>query len=97
MKIAANQSGNVRKLCFDGEFTILHIPRTKETMLKHLNACAGLEIDLTKVSEIDTSGVQLLILAAQEARRNGKTFKIGALSSAANELIGLYRLDDFLE
>lgn len=95
MKITANQSGMTHKLRLDGELTIYHVAEANDALLKHLDACQNLVIDLGNVSEIDTAGAQVLVVAKREAVRLGKNFSLGALSNNVAELIELYNLTAF--
>jgi anti-sigma B factor antagonist len=62
----------------DGEMTIYTAADTKARLMPLLAQCPLLEIDLSKVSEMDSAGLQLLILAKREcAQRNGDLRLIG--------------------
>ena len=55
-------------LALDGELSIYRAAELKPVVLQALaKADAGLEIDLSAVTEFDTAGLQLLMLAKQQA------------------------------
>lgn len=65
-------------LVLDGELTIYRAAELKPLIVDALQAGGTLEIDLRGVSEIDSAGVQLLMLAKREAQsRGGKLHLVG--------------------
>ncbi len=67
--------------------TIYNALTQKQTLLDALAATGKLELDLSQVSEMDTAGLQLLILLKKEAQRAGKCVSIVAHSQAVSSLI----------
>ena len=55
-----------------------------------------IEVDLSQVTEIDSAGLQLLLLAQRETSKQGKALRITACSPAVQELIELYNLGALL-
>ncbi len=86
---------NQCRIVVDGEMTIYTAMELKENLLPTLANCKDMEIDLAGVSEMDSSGLQLLVLAKTEAMIHGKTLQITAHSSAVLELLGLCDLEGF--
>ena len=86
---------NQCRIVVDGEMTIYTAMALKEDFLPTLANCKDMEIDLAGVSEIDSSGLQLLVLAKTEAMTHGKTLQITAHSPAVLELLGLCDLEGF--
>jgi anti-anti-sigma factor len=83
----------VAPLQLDGEITIYTAMELKKTILDALEECGqALHLDLSAVTELDTAGFQLLVLAKREAERRGKGFHIEAVSPATDELIRLYNM-----
>ena len=80
-------------LKLDGEMTIYRAAELKETLLDALAATdAVLEVNLAGVYEIDTAGVQLLMLTKREAAKQGRVLRLTAHSrsvAAAFELLNL--------
>lgn len=79
-------------LTLGGEFNIYEAAAGKERLLAALAGADTLEVDLAGVSDIDTAGIQLLILAKREARAAGKTLILAGHSRPVVELIELYGL-----
>jgi anti-sigma B factor antagonist len=69
------------------ELTIYHALDQKRLLLETLSATDDLELDLLQVSDIDASGLQLLILLKKEAQRTGKHVVIVAHSQAVRSVI----------
>lgn len=91
--VTANQQGPVASLCLGGELTIYRAVELKEAMLTALDGAAALELDLSSVTELDTAGVQLLLLIHQTARARSKQLRLTAPSSAVLEVFELLHLD----
>lgn len=79
----------------EGEMTIYTALELKEQLLAPLAHCADMEIDLAGVSEIDSAGLQLLILLKQEARARGKTLSITGHSPPVLEIFDVCQLESF--
>ena len=56
----------VSKLVIEGELTIYTAAELKQKLADALDGAAAVEIDLAQVGEIDTAGLQLLLLAQRE-------------------------------
>ena len=74
------------------DLTIYHALEQKNILLDALSTTDDLELDLLKVSEIDTAGLQLLILLKKEAQRSGKKVSIVAHSQAVRSVIDFCNL-----
>jgi anti-anti-sigma factor len=74
----------------EGEFTIYRAAELKPVLL--VGGEGALEIDLADVTEIDTAGVQLLLLAQREARAVSRPFRLAAASPAVTEALALLGL-----
>ena len=55
------------------------------------------EIDLSQVSEMDTSGFQLLCMIKREAVLKNKGFKISSHSTATEAVMDLYKMSDYFK
>ena len=71
-----------QRLTLNEDLTIYHALEQKNQLLDALSASETLELDLLQVSDIDTAGLQLLILLKKEALRTGKRVAIVAHSAA---------------
>ena len=69
------------------EMTIYHALEQKQLLLDALAASSELELNLSQVAEMDTAGLQLLVLLKKEAQRAGKQVRIVAHSQAVSSVI----------
>ena len=83
---------NSRRLTLTEDLTIYHALDQKNTLLDALATSDELELDLLPVSEMDTAGLQLLILLKKEAQRSGKRVSIVAHSQAVRSVIDFCNL-----
>jgi len=96
MTVTMTQRGNAPcHWLIEGEMTIYTALQLKEALLAPLDQCADLEIDLAGVTEIDSAGMQLLILAKSEARARGKNVLLSGHSPAVLEVLDLCKLEGF--
>lgn len=77
------------RLRIEGEMTIFRAAELKPQLLADPPPH---EIELDGVTEIDTSGVQLLLLAQREARAAGRALHLLAPSAAVSAAIDLLHL-----
>jgi anti-sigma B factor antagonist len=75
-----------------GEMTIYSARNLKRTLLDQLEHSDGLELDLAGVTEMDTSGAQVLLLLEREARLSQKKFKLHGHSQAVLRVIDALNL-----
>ena len=83
------------RLTVHEDMTIYHALDLKQRLMGALEANANLELDLAQVSEIDTAGLQLLILTKREAARLNKAMTIVAHSPAVKQIIDFCQLTAF--
>lgn len=76
-----------QRIALTEDLTIYHALDQKQMLLDALNARSELELDLSGVREIDTAGLQLLVMLKKEALRTGKRCGIVAHSQPVRELI----------
>lgn len=81
----------------EGEMTIYNAIEIKKGLDRWLNGAGEIHMDLSQVSEIDTSGVQLLLLARREALRLKRGLKITSHSHATRSVYELYNLAHHFE
>ena len=74
------------------ELTIFTAAEQKDQLIAFLNTGNDLEINLAKVSEIDTAGLQLLILLKREAGHLGKNLSYVMHSKAVLDILELTNL-----
>jgi anti-anti-sigma factor len=80
------------RIAVEGDLTIYSAAADKQALLAALEAAAALEVDLSRVAEMDTAGLQLLVLLKREAARRGKSMRLVAHSAAALGVLDAYNL-----
>lgn len=80
------------RLAWSGPATIYEAVGLQQQLLEALQARRGLELDLQAVDEIDTAGIQLLVLAQREAQRAGHRCEVVAASAPVRDALELYGL-----
>jgi anti-sigma B factor antagonist len=89
----AEQISSGSELRIESDLTIYTVVEWKETLLSALERSSALSIDLSAVRELDTAGLQLLLLAGREAQRAGKSITLVAPSTVVAEVVQLCNLD----
>lgn len=87
--------GSPCKLQLEGEMTIYTAADLKDRILSPLAACGRVEIDLSQVSEMDSAGLQLMILAKREAGAQGKDIRFVGHSPAVLDVLELCRMTGY--
>lgn len=82
-------------MALSGELTIYNAVKCKEKMLPHFEKCKSLVIDLSEVSEMDTSCFQILIQVKRELEKAGKQVALVNHSPAVIEILELYGMVDY--
>jgi anti-sigma B factor antagonist len=77
------------------ELTIYHAGQMKEALLGPLAQADALEVDLSQVAEIDSAGVQLLVLLKREAAGAGKRLSLTGHSPAVLSVLDLYNMSGY--
>lgn len=83
------------RIAVNGDMTIFTAQDLKDELLVSLAQCQAGEINLAGVSEIDSAGLQLLVMLKVEARVNGKTLAFTGHSRAVLEMLDLCDLEGF--
>lgn len=83
----------VRRIAVRGDATIYTAAELKDQLLPQLCAARRLEVDLSGVADMDTAGLQVLLLCRREAVQAGRELALLAPSRGVLDLIGLYRLE----
>lgn len=79
-----------------GEMNIYHANGLKQGVIEALASQEPLQIDLSGATELDSTGLQLLLLARREAEKSGKTFSVVNASEAAFAVIDLFSVGEYL-
>jgi anti-anti-sigma regulatory factor len=92
MKISVTKNDRTTHARLQGAMDISSARKDKETLLPLLESCDRLEVDLG-VEELDTAGIQLLLLWRRQASLSGVEWVVGKTSDAAAEALAVYHLD----
>lgn len=84
-------------LRIEEEMTIWRAAELRQQLQAALAGGAPLALDLSAVTEVDTSGVQLLLAAAATARQRATELRLVAPSAALRDTLGLLGLHALLE
>ncbi|WP_426341288.1 STAS domain-containing protein [Pseudoduganella sp. S-14] len=79
-------------LFIEGDLTIRRVQEMKDVLLARLAQSQVLEVDLAGVTEIDTAGAQLLLMARRAAQASQKELRLVAHSPAVVALFELLRI-----
>lgn len=89
------KEGGLCRIALEGEMTIYAAQGLKDALLAPLAQCEHAELDLSGVAEIDSAGLQLLIMAKAEAKALGKALVITGHSPALLDILELCGLEGF--
>ncbi|MFZ2853343.1 MAG: STAS domain-containing protein [Rhodocyclaceae bacterium] len=95
MEIVLDTALTPARLTLTGEMTIYAAAELHGRLLAALDDCSALQIDLSAIEEVDSAGLQLLIVGRQHALATGKPLGLAALSRPVRELLELYGLAGF--
>lgn len=85
-----------RAVHVDSEMTVYTCGQLKPLLLEQLTKHANArELDLSRVVEMDTAGLQLLFTARRHASANGRELRIANASRAVTEVLELCRLQSW--
>ncbi|WP_432969330.1 STAS domain-containing protein [Dactylosporangium sp. CA-233914] len=85
------------RLEIEGELSIISAAEHHERLLRFLTGGPDLEIGLSGVTELDTAGLQVLLMARQEARRRELRLRLSDHSPAVRDVLALAWLTPDLE
>ncbi|HTQ99621.1 MAG TPA: STAS domain-containing protein [Candidatus Acidoferrum sp.] len=88
-------TGQAVRFAPEGELSIYTAAEHKPHLLRVLDEADIAELDLSKVSLLDTAGLQLLVMAKKEALLRGKPLSVIGHSPAVIEVIDLANLSGF--
>lgn len=83
MSVHAIRAQQQTRLIFDGALTIYEAGQVRDALTEMIGSELPVEVDLTGISEIDLSGVQLLLTLLREPRLK---FLAGASSAVSTAL-----------
>lgn len=82
-------------LPIEGEMTIYRAESLKTELLTLLDKGPQIAIDLSRVSELDTAGLQLLIMAKKECTARGGELQLLAHSPAVLNVLDLCNMANY--
>ena len=85
----------IKRISLEGELTIYHAADLKVSVLDALGKTRVLEIDLSGVTELDTAGLQVLMLAKQTAAADQRELRLVQHSPAVVEIFEMLDLGAF--
>lgn len=78
------------------ELTIQKVESLADLWLGKLTEAEAVEVDLSRVLEMDTAGLQLLLRLQSQSRSLGLEMRITKVSAAARHTLELCRLEELL-
>ncbi|WP_295999828.1 STAS domain-containing protein [Rugamonas sp.] len=85
----------VARFVIDGEMTIYRAADLKTEVLEAVRKNAVLELDLSGISELDSAGLQVLMVAKQAATAAGHRLHLVAHSAAVIEIFEMLDMGAF--
>ncbi len=97
MSVEVMKDGNKSSVSIDAEMTICRAAALKKEIFEDMEWGDAVSFDLSRVSEMDTSGFQLLVMAQKEAALKNCVFSIKAHSAATSAVIELFNMKERFE
>ncbi len=86
------------RVCIRGEMTIYSAAELAPDLLRRAaDASAPCRIDLSEVSEIDTTGLQILLMARRARCKDAEPLELLAPSAVVTEVLELLRLGKLVD
>lgn len=95
MEIRSEYDDGRCRIFLEGEMTIYAVHQIKEALMGAVEHDREVDIDLAAITEIDSAGIQLLVLAKREAAAREKRLSLVEHSPAAVEAIELLNLSGY--
>lgn len=97
MAVRVELRGKQCRFVVEGEMTASGLEVLKGVLLEPFAENHDIEVDLSGVSKIDVSGLQLLVMLKLEAYVRNKRLSLISRSTAVSEIINLCELETFFE
>lgn len=91
---AAKKKNTMTRIQLEGELTIYTAAELKEKIASALQAGQPIEIDLSQIGEMDTAGLQLLLLAQRESATRKLPITFVEPSQAVTDTLQLCGMSD---
>ena len=85
----------VKKMSIEQDMTIYTAAEMKAQLMGLMEKNAEIELDLSRVGELDTAGLQLLILAKRECMAQGGHLKLTGHSPAVLDVLDMCNMTQF--
>lgn len=92
MKVSAKTKNGICRLKVEGGMTIYTALELKTQLIRPLAKAREIEVDLSEVDEIDSAGMQLLILLKRETARQNAALRLTAHSASVTDVIDTLNL-----
>ncbi|MDC8011139.1 STAS domain-containing protein [Tahibacter soli] len=92
-EVTSEEQGDFTVVRLSGEVDLSWSQQVRQAILDALEREAGVGVELSAVSYIDSSGIAALVEGFQNARQNGRRFALVAVSQAVMAVLELARLD----
>lgn len=92
MSVQINKQDSLSVLSIDGEMTIYTAAEYKNQLLNHLAECEELELNLSGIGEMDSAGLQILLMLKREAEASGRHLRLINHSRAVYEVLELLNM-----
>ena len=97
MSIEQKIEGSVGKLFLSDEIDLDKSPQVRENIKDLIDKATTIEVQMSRVKYIDSSGIAALIEGMQLAKSNSKEFYLTDVSNEVMKVIELAHLDKFLK
>lgn len=74
-------------LHLSGDLTLSYAEESKNLLLDALAGCRELEVDLARISDMDSAGLQLLIMLKRQAQARNKLLRLSRHSPVVIEVL----------
>ena len=95
MACTVEMENDVCRIHIEGDMTIYTAFELKRELVPCLAKAPQLELDLSRVNEMDTAGLQLLILLKRETTKSGGRLALTAHSPTVTEIIDTFDMAAF--
>jgi anti-anti-sigma factor len=95
MASKTSKKDQVNTLKVDGEMTIYSAAEYKLRLLEQFAQCNELELDLSGVEDMDSAGLQILLMLKHEAETTGRQLRLINHSQAVFEILELLNMQGY--
>ncbi len=88
-------SATVERLRIQGGLTVYEAPALYQELLDSVRRCSRVEVDLSAVDDLDTAGLQVLMICKRESRRLSHELQMLAHSNAVVQAFEFLNLAAF--